>query len=67
MYIDKVFERSTLKGIVDYLLFGIVPDEANQSDEERLEEPFGRFEKVFAKYDKSPTSELLDLSNEITR
>lgn len=64
MYIDKIFERATIKGIADYLLFGIGPDEDNRSYEERLEEPFRRFEKAVAKYDKSPTSELLDLSNE---
>ena len=66
MYIDKIFERATIKGIADYLLFGIGPDEDNRSYEERLEEPFRKFEKAVAKYDKSPTSELLDLSNEIT-
>ena len=66
MYIDKIFERATIKGIADYLLFGIGPDEDNRSYEERLEEPFSRFEKAVAKYDKSPTSELLDLSNEVT-
>lgn len=66
MYIDKIFERATIKGIADYLLFGIGPDEDNRSYEERLEEPFKRFEKAVAKYDKSPTSELLDLSNEVT-
>ena len=66
MYFDKMFERATIKGIADYLLFGIGPDEDNRSYEERLEEPFRRFEKAVAKYDKSPTSELLDLSNEVT-
>lgn len=66
MYIDKIFERATIKGIADYLLFGIGPDEDNRSYEERLEEPFRKFEKAVAKYDKSPTPELLDLSNEVT-
>lgn len=67
MYIDKIFERATIKGIADYLLFRIGPDEDNRSYEERLEEPFWRFEKAVAKYDRSSTSELLDLSNEVTR
>ena len=64
--IKGIFERATIRGIADYLLFGIGPDEDNRSYEERLEEPFRRFEKAVAKYDKSPTSELLDLSNEVT-
>ena len=66
MHIDKIFERATVKGIEDYLLFGIGPDEDKRSYEERLEEPSRRFEKAVEKYDNSPTSELLDLSNEVT-
>ena len=66
MYIEKIFERATIRGIADYLLFGSGPDQDNRSYEERLEEPYLRFEKAVAKYDKNPTSELLDLSNEVT-
>ena len=66
MYIEKIFERATIRGIADYLLFGSGPEEDNRSYEERLEEPYLRFEKAVAKYDKNPTSELLDLSNEVT-
>ena len=66
MYIEKIFERATIRGIADYLLFGSGPEEDNRSYEERLEEPYLRFEKAVAKYDKNPTSELLDLSNGVT-
>ena len=66
VYIEKIFERATIRGIADYLLFGSGPEEDNRSYEERLEEPYLRFEKAVAKYDKNPTSELLDLSNEVT-
>lgn len=65
-YIDGIFDRATIRGIADYLLFGIGPDEDNRSYEERLDEPYERFEKAVAKYDKKHNSELLDLSNEIT-
>ena len=65
-YINKIFDRATIRGIADYLLFGIGPDEDNRSYEERLDEPYERFEQAVAKYDKKPNSELLDLSNEIT-
>ena len=64
--IDQIFERATIRGIVDYLLFGIGPNEDNRSYEERLEEPYTRFEKEVAKHDPSPSSKLLDLSNELT-
>ena len=66
MYIEKIFERATIRGIADYLLFGSGPEEDNRSYEERLEEPYLRFEKAVVKYDKNSTSELLDLSNEVT-
>ena len=52
-------------GIADYLLFGQGPDEDDRSYEERLDEPYERFEKAVEKYDKSKTSELLDLCNEV--
>lgn len=64
--IDQIFERATIRGIVDYLLFGIGPNADNRSYEERLEEPYIRFEKEVAKHDPSPSSKLLDLSNELT-
>lgn len=66
MFVNKIFERATIRGIADYLLFGQEPDENNRSYEERLEEPYRRFEKAVAKYDKNPTSELLDLCNEVS-
>lgn len=66
MYVDKIFERATIRGIADYLLFGLGPDEDDRSYEERLDEPYMRFEKAVEKYNKSQTSELLDLCNEVS-
>ncbi len=66
MFADKIFERATIWGIADYLLFGLGPDEDDRSYEERLDEPYMRFEKAVEKYDKSKTSELLDLCNEVS-
>ena len=66
MYVDKIFERATIRGIADYLLFGLGPDEDDRSYEERLDEPYMRFERAVEKYDKSKTSELLDLCNEVS-
>ena len=65
-YIHEIFEKATIRSISDYLLFGKGPDPDDRSYEERLEEPYLRFEKAVAKYDKNPASELLDLSNEFT-
>lgn len=66
MFADKIFERATIRGIADYLLFGLGPDEDDRSYEERRDEPYMRFEKAVEKYDKSKTSELLDLCNEVS-
>lgn len=66
MFADKIFERATIRGIADYLLFGLGPDEDDRSYEERLDEPYMRFEKAVEKYDKSKTSELLNLCNEVS-
>ena len=66
MNVDKIFERATIRGVADYLLFGLGPDEDDMSYEERLDEIYMRFEKAVGKYDKNPTSELLDLCNELS-
>lgn len=66
MNVDKIFERATIRGVVDYLLFGLGPDKDDRSYEERLDEIYMRFEKAVGKYDKNPTSELLDLCNELS-
>ncbi len=64
--VDKIFERATIRGVADYLLFGLGPDEDDRSYEERLDEIYMRFEKTVGKYDENPTSELLDLCNELS-
>ena len=66
MNVDKIFERATIRGVADYLLFGLGPDEDNRSYEERLDEIYMRYDKAVGKYDKNPTSELLDLCNELS-
>ena len=65
-YIKGIFGRASIQGIADYLLFGIGPDADNRSYEERMKEPFRKFERAVRKYDPKPSSELLDLSNEVT-
>lgn len=66
MNFEKIFERATNRGVADYLLFGVGPDKDNRSYEERLDDLYIKFEKAAKKYGNSPTSELLDLSNELS-
>ena len=64
--IKGIFERATIRGIADYLLFGIGPDKEERDYEERMDEIYQRLETAVAKYDSNPNSELLDLCNELT-
>ena len=64
--IKDIFERATIRGIADYLLFGTGPDKDDRDYEERMDEIYQRFETTVAKYDLNPNSELLDLCNELT-
>ena len=65
-YIHKIFEKATIRSVVDFLLFGLGPDEDTRDYEERLDELYNKFEEAVRKYDSNPTSELLDLSNELS-
>ena len=62
--IKGIFERATIRGIADYLLFGIGPDKEERDYEERMDEIYQRLETTVSKY--NPNSELLDLCNELT-
>ena len=64
--IKGIFERATIRGSADYLLFGIGPDKEERDYEERMDEIYQRLETTIAKYDLNPNSELLDLCNELT-
>ena len=66
MFVDKIFERATIRGLWDYRLFGLGADEDDRSYEERLDEPYMRFEMAVEKFDKCKTSDLLDLCNEVS-
>lgn len=46
MNFDKIFERATIRGVADYLLFGDGPDEDKRSYEERLDDLYIKFEKA---------------------
>ena len=64
--IKGIFERATIRGIADYLLFGTGLDKEERDYEERMDEIYQRLETAVAKYDSNPNSELLDLCNELT-
>ena len=65
-FTQKIFQRATIRGITDYLLFGLGPDEDTRNYEERLDEAYLEFEKVVFQYDTDSHSKLLDLANAMT-
>ena len=50
-YIHKIFEKATIRSVVDFLLFGLGPDEDTRDYEERLDELYNKFEEAVRKYD----------------
>ena len=64
-FAEKIFERSTVKGVADYLLYGMVPDQDNRSYETRLDEADLAYEKVAKQYDEDGASMMLSAANEL--
>lgn len=62
-FTKNIFERSTVKGVADYLLYGMIPDRECRSYETRLDEADLAFEKVAKQYDENGASVLLSAAN----
>lgn len=64
-FAEKIFERATVKGVADYLLYGMVPDRDERSYEARLDDAEAAFEKVAKQYGEEGSSILLSAANEM--
>ena len=64
-FAEKIFERATVKGIADYLLYGMVPDRDDRNYETRLDDADLAYEKVAKQYDEDGASILLSAANEL--
>ena len=53
--IKDIFEKTTVRGIADYLLFGTCSDKDDRDYEERMDEIYQRFEIAVAEYDPIAT------------
>lgn len=62
-FAKNIFERATVKGVADYLLYGMVPDRECRSYETRLDEADLEFEKVAKQFDEDGASVLLSAAN----
>lgn len=64
-FAEKIFERATVKGVADYLLYGMVPDRDDRNYETRLDDADLAYEKVAKQYDEDGASVLLSAANEL--
>ncbi|GFI49440.1 hypothetical protein IMSAGC020_00640 [Lachnospiraceae bacterium] len=64
-FAEKIFERATVKGIADYLLYGMIPDRDDRSYETRLDDADLAYEKAAKQYDENGASVLLSAANEL--
>ncbi len=62
-FTKEIFKRATIRGVADYLLYGLSPEEDNRSYEERLDDTYLEYEKLALQCDKDKQFELLNLAN----
>lgn len=55
-FAERIFERATVKGVADYLLYGMVPDKDDRSYETRLDDADLIYEKVAKQYGEDGAS-----------
>ncbi len=64
-FAERIFERATVKGVANYLLYGMVPDKDDRSYETRLDDADLIYEKVAKQYGEDGASVLLSVANEL--
>ena len=64
-FAEKIFERATVKGVADYLLYGMVPDRDDRSYKTRLDDAEQAYEKIAKQYGEDGVSILLSAANEM--
>ena len=65
-FTGEIFERATIRGVADYLLYGLAPNQDERDYEARLDDSYKEFEDVALQYDKDRASDLLSLANAMT-
>lgn len=62
----EIFEKATIRGFADYLLFGLPPEPDKRDYKARLDETYEEFEKIAFKYNPNGASDLLSAANDMT-
>lgn len=64
-FTKKVFERATIKGLTEYLLYGIGSEEDTRDYETRLDDAYHEYEQAVYQYDNNRNSKLLGFANKM--
>ena len=59
----EIFEKATVRGFADYLLFGLKPEQDERDYKARLDDKYDEFEELALKYDSQRSSDLLSSAN----
>ena len=62
---EKIFEKATVRGVADYLIYGLPPDSDERDYGARLDETYDTFEKTALKYNPDRASDLLSTANDM--
>lgn len=62
-FTEEIFKRASIRGVADYLLFGLAPNEDTRDYETRLDDTYEEFEKLALQCEKERQFELLNLAN----
>lgn len=62
-FTEEIFKRASIRGVADYLLFGLAPNEDTRDYETRLDDTYEEFEKLALQCEKEKQFDLLNLAN----
>ncbi len=62
-FTEEIFKRASIRGVADYMLFGLAPNEDTRDYETRLDDTYEEFEKLALQCEKEKQFELLNLAN----
>lgn len=62
-FAEKIFERATVKGVADYLLYGMIPERDERDYKARLDDADLAFEETARQYGEEGASVLLSAAN----
>lgn len=62
-FAEKIFERATVKGVADYLLYGMIPEQDERDYKTRLDDADLAFEEASRQYGEDGASVLLSAAN----